>query len=168
MNEVPCSAEALVVVKQKGASLSKRFPDIVFPKGNARVNNCGKRVLLEELKSSLDADPNGHVVFVGHTSADEKGSADLGLSVGGGGEPSSAPERRFAWASRRLISRSAMRVRPTTTSTSSRISVNRRPEKYGATSSSKPTARRRTGASRCGSYRPAALHPRQRRGARAL
>jgi outer membrane protein OmpA-like peptidoglycan-associated protein len=73
------SAEAPVVVKQKGAVVSKRFPDIVFPKGSARVNNCGKRVLLEELKSSLDADPNGHVVFVGHTSADERGSADLGL-----------------------------------------------------------------------------------------
>ncbi len=74
------SAEAPVVVKQKGAVVSKRFPDILFPKDSDRVNNCGKRVLLEELKSSLDADPNGHVVFVGHTSANEKGSADLGLS----------------------------------------------------------------------------------------
>ncbi len=73
------TAEAPIVVKQKAGIVSKRFPDIVFPKGSARVNNCGKRVLLEELKSSLDADPNGHVVFVGHTSANEKGSADLGL-----------------------------------------------------------------------------------------
>ena len=75
----PVSAEAAVVVKQKGAVVSKRFPDIVFPKGSDRVNNCGKRVLLEELKSSVDAYPNGHVVFVGHTSESEKASADLGL-----------------------------------------------------------------------------------------
>ena len=67
------SAQTSVVVKQKGAITAKRFPDIVFPSGSARVNNCGKRVLLEELKSSLDSDPNGHVVFVGHTSQNEKG-----------------------------------------------------------------------------------------------
>ena len=72
-------AQTAIVVKQKGAIAAKRFPDIVFPKGSARVNNCGKRVLLEELKSSLDADPNGNVVFVGHTSESEKGSADLDL-----------------------------------------------------------------------------------------
>ena len=72
-------AQTAVVVKQKGAVISKRYPDIVFPKGSARVNNCGKRVLLEELKASLDSDPNGHVVFVGHESESEKGSADLDL-----------------------------------------------------------------------------------------
>ncbi len=70
-------AQGTVVVKQRGAILAKRFPDIVFPKGSARVNNCGKRVLLEELKSSLDSEPNGNVVFVGHTSATEKAGADL-------------------------------------------------------------------------------------------
>ena len=73
------SAQTAVVVKQKGAIISKRYPDIVFPKGSARVNNCGKRVLLEELKASLDSDPNGHVVFVGHESESEKGSGGLDL-----------------------------------------------------------------------------------------
>jgi outer membrane protein OmpA-like peptidoglycan-associated protein len=73
------SAQTAVIVKQKGVVASKRYPDIVFPKGSARVNNCGKRVLLEELKASLDSDPNGHVVFVGHTSESEKGPADLDL-----------------------------------------------------------------------------------------
>jgi hypothetical protein len=38
----------------------------VFARNNARVNNCGKRVLLEELKTYLDKDPTGKVVFVGH------------------------------------------------------------------------------------------------------
>ncbi len=72
------SAQTTVVVKQKAAIVSKRYPDIVFPRGSARVNNCGKRVLLEELKASLDSDPNGHVVFVGHIAPGEKGT-DLDL-----------------------------------------------------------------------------------------
>jgi outer membrane protein OmpA-like peptidoglycan-associated protein len=72
-------AQTSVVVKQKGVIAAKRFPDIVFPKGSARVNNCGKRVLLEELKSSLDSDPNGHVVFVGHTSSSEAAATGLDL-----------------------------------------------------------------------------------------
>jgi outer membrane protein OmpA-like peptidoglycan-associated protein/opacity protein-like surface antigen len=74
------SAQTSVVVKQKAAIAAKRFPDIVFPKNSARVNNCGKRVLLEELKSSLDNDPNGHVVFVGHVSSNEPAGVDLGLN----------------------------------------------------------------------------------------
>jgi outer membrane protein OmpA-like peptidoglycan-associated protein len=73
------SAQTAVVVKQKAVITAKRFPDIVFPKGSARINNCGKRVLLEELKSSLDSDPNGNVVFVGHTSESERALADLDL-----------------------------------------------------------------------------------------
>jgi outer membrane protein OmpA-like peptidoglycan-associated protein len=72
-------AQAAVVVKQKAVIAAKRFPDIVFPSESARVNNCGKRVLLEELKSSLDSDPNGNAVFVGHTSQNEKASPDLDL-----------------------------------------------------------------------------------------
>jgi opacity protein-like surface antigen/outer membrane protein OmpA-like peptidoglycan-associated protein len=74
------SAQTSVVVKQKAAIAAKRFPDIVFPKNSARVNNCGKRVLLEELKGSLDSDPNGHVVFVGHIASNEPGGVDLGLN----------------------------------------------------------------------------------------
>jgi hypothetical protein len=43
-----------------------RLPDIIFAPGSARVNNAGKRVLLEQLKVYLDRDPTGHVIFVGH------------------------------------------------------------------------------------------------------
>jgi len=71
------SATAQIVVKKKAALLAKRFPDIVFPSGKARVNNCGKRVLLEELKSSVDQDPAGKVVLVGHISDKESESAGL-------------------------------------------------------------------------------------------
>jgi len=65
------SAQAMLVVKQRAAPTSKRLPDILFPKGSDRVNNCGKRVLLEELKSMFESDPTGKVVFVGHVADDE-------------------------------------------------------------------------------------------------
>jgi len=70
------SATAEIVVK-RAALTAKRLPDIVFPPGNARVNNCGKRVLLEELKPYFERDPTGNVVLVGHTS--EKESQSTGL-----------------------------------------------------------------------------------------
>jgi outer membrane protein OmpA-like peptidoglycan-associated protein len=66
------AAEATVVVKKRAALVAKRLPDIVFPANSARVNNCGKRVLLEELKALTQADPGGKVVFVGHTASKEK------------------------------------------------------------------------------------------------
>ena len=73
------TAQTSIVVKQKAVISAKRFPDIVFGSGSARINNCGKRVLLEDLKNSLDSDPNGTVVFVGHTGNKEKVSTDLDL-----------------------------------------------------------------------------------------
>jgi hypothetical protein len=71
------NAEATVVVKKKAVILAKRLPDIVFPEGSARVNNCGKRVLLEELRTYTDRDPTGQVVFVGHVGPKEKKPAAL-------------------------------------------------------------------------------------------
>jgi len=69
------TAQATVVVKKQ--ALAKRLPDIVFPTGNARVNNCGKRVLLEELKAVIESDPTGKVILVGHVSEKEAGKAGL-------------------------------------------------------------------------------------------
>ena len=60
------TAETSVVVKKKAAIQASRLPDIVFPQGNDRVNNCGKRVLLEQLRSEIERDPTGKVVLVGH------------------------------------------------------------------------------------------------------
>src|SRR5688572_29847588 len=57
--------------------MARRLPDIIFPSGSARVNNCGKRVLLEELKTAIAADSSGKVVLVGHTSAKEAGKSGL-------------------------------------------------------------------------------------------
>ncbi|MBI4891755.1 MAG: outer membrane beta-barrel protein, partial [Acidobacteria bacterium] len=47
-----------------------RFSDIIFGKGSSRVNNCGKRILLEELGPKA-ADPDYEVVLVGHIDQDE-------------------------------------------------------------------------------------------------
>lgn len=48
-----------------------RLDDIVFPKNNSRVNNCGKRILIDEVAPKL-SDPNYTVVLVGHIDTDEK------------------------------------------------------------------------------------------------
>ena len=69
------AAEASVVVKKKATA--KRLPDIIFPEGKARVNNCGKRVLLEELKPYIDNDPTGKVILIGHIREKEGGAAGL-------------------------------------------------------------------------------------------
>jgi len=47
-----------------------RFSDVIFSKGSARVNNCGKRVLLEELAPKA-ADPDYEIVLIGHLDQDE-------------------------------------------------------------------------------------------------
>jgi outer membrane protein OmpA-like peptidoglycan-associated protein len=65
------TATTSIVVKKKANLQAIRLPDIVFARNNARVNNCGKRVLLEELKTYLDRDPSGKVVLVGHIDAGE-------------------------------------------------------------------------------------------------
>jgi len=49
----------------------KHFGDILFPKGSARVNNCGKRVLIEQLYPMLTANANYDVVLVGHIDTGE-------------------------------------------------------------------------------------------------
>jgi outer membrane protein W len=60
------TATTTVTVVKAANPQANRLPDILFSNGSARVNNAGKRVLLEQLKTYLDRDPTGHVVFVGH------------------------------------------------------------------------------------------------------
>ncbi len=47
------------------------FGDILFPKDSARVNNCGKRVLIEQLYPMLAGNPTYDVVLVGHIDSAE-------------------------------------------------------------------------------------------------
>ena len=49
----------------------RHYGDILFPKDSARVNNCGKRVLIEQLYPLLTANPNYDVVLVGHIDSSE-------------------------------------------------------------------------------------------------
>lgn len=51
----------------------KRLPDIVFAKNNARVNNCGKRILIDQ--AAQQAGTTYDIVLVGHRASDEKASA---------------------------------------------------------------------------------------------
>ena len=54
---------------------ARRLDDIVFPANSARVNNCAKRLLLEQLTPMLREDPNATVVLIGHRDDREKGKA---------------------------------------------------------------------------------------------
>jgi hypothetical protein len=52
-----------------------RLDDVVFQSMSSRVNNCGKRLLLEELTPMLRNDPGAKVILIGHRDEKEKGAA---------------------------------------------------------------------------------------------
>jgi outer membrane protein OmpA-like peptidoglycan-associated protein len=64
------SGTTTITVIKKAAAI--RLPDVLFDENSARVNNCGKRILLEQLKAYMDRDSTGTVALVGHNSSDEK------------------------------------------------------------------------------------------------
>jgi hypothetical protein len=65
------TATTTVDVTKKATIAPVRLPDVLFDHDNARVNNCGKRVLLEQLRAYVEKDPTGTVVLVGNQSPDE-------------------------------------------------------------------------------------------------
>src|SRR5665213_2556024 len=65
---------------------TRRLDDIVFPLNSSRVNNCAKRLLLEELTPMLRADPGAKVILIGHR--------DTGERVVRGREPVQVDEAR--------------------------------------------------------------------------
>jgi hypothetical protein len=71
-NKTEGTATTTIEVIKKSSAAPIRLPDILFSRNSARVNNCGKRVLLEQLRSYYERDPNGTVAFSGHQSADER------------------------------------------------------------------------------------------------
>jgi len=73
------SAQATVVVKQGALLSAKQLPDVLFTQQGDRVNNCGKRVLLEQLRGLTDGDPTGTVVLVGHSAEGERSSQNLDM-----------------------------------------------------------------------------------------
>ena len=56
---------------------AKRLDDIVFQSNSTRVNNCGKRILLEQLTPILRDDPNAKVILIGHYDTSERKAAKL-------------------------------------------------------------------------------------------
>ncbi|HVW83072.1 MAG TPA: hypothetical protein VHB50_00245, partial [Bryobacteraceae bacterium] len=67
------SAPANVTVTLQAQA--RRLDDIVFPQNSARVNNCAKRLLLEELTPMLRSDPDAKVILIGHRDTTERGKA---------------------------------------------------------------------------------------------
>lgn len=54
-----------------------RLDDVIFPVRSSRVNNCGKRILLDELAAIVNNNPEVEAVLIGHR--DEKEPARAGL-----------------------------------------------------------------------------------------
>ena len=48
-----------------------RLDDLVYGKGSARVNNCAKRILIDELQGLMNNNPDVEVLLIGHTDAAE-------------------------------------------------------------------------------------------------
>jgi len=71
-----CTADATVTYTPPAI----RFGDLIFGKGSSRVNNCAKRILLEEVATRA-ADQDYEIVLIGHVDNDEvpKGKAKLVL-----------------------------------------------------------------------------------------
>jgi len=78
------SASGSTNVTVNYSAIPRHFGDIVFPKGNSRVNNCAKRILIEQLYPVLAvANSNYDLVLVGHVDANEvpKGKGAKGRSL---------------------------------------------------------------------------------------
>jgi outer membrane protein OmpA-like peptidoglycan-associated protein len=65
------TATTTITVIKKAVITPIRLPDVLFDANSARVNNCGKRILLEQLRAYFERDSAGKVVLVGHSSSDE-------------------------------------------------------------------------------------------------
>jgi hypothetical protein len=61
-----------VVVNLPAELTARRFDDVVFSANNSRVNNCGKRILLEEVSRELAEHPDWDLVVVGHSVEGER------------------------------------------------------------------------------------------------
>jgi len=64
------SASCDAVIKVDYTPQAIRFSDVIFGKNGNRVNNCGKRILLEELAPKA-VDPDYDIVLIGHIDQDE-------------------------------------------------------------------------------------------------
>ena len=89
------SANASTTVTVNLAAQVKHFGDIVFPKDSARVNNCGKRVLIEQLYPMLNSNANYDVVLVGHIDTNEVPKSKVQQAAASGSRPGSEHRRLY-------------------------------------------------------------------------
>jgi outer membrane protein OmpA-like peptidoglycan-associated protein len=74
-NKVTAEGEITVTLNPQ----ARRLDDIIFPAGSSRVNNCAKRLLLEELTPLLRDTPNSRVVLIGHRDERNDGTPNAQL-----------------------------------------------------------------------------------------
>jgi outer membrane protein OmpA-like peptidoglycan-associated protein/outer membrane protein W len=51
-----------------------RLDDVIFGNGSSRVNNCGKRILIDELSAIVNNNPDVEVLLIGHKDESEAGA----------------------------------------------------------------------------------------------
>lgn len=73
------SGTATVAVTERPKA--RRLDDLVFGKGSARVNNCAKRLLLEEATALMRDNPDWTLVVVSHRDEQESGRHSRGISI---------------------------------------------------------------------------------------
>ncbi len=69
------SATAMVTVTL--VPEARRLDDIVFQPRSSRVNNCGKRLLIDVLTPMLRNDPDSKVILIGHRAMNEPASLNV-------------------------------------------------------------------------------------------
>jgi outer membrane protein OmpA-like peptidoglycan-associated protein len=70
-NKTTGTATTTIEVTRGATAAAVRLPDVLFSHNSSRVNNCGKRILLEQLRAYYERDSSGSVVLSGHSSSDE-------------------------------------------------------------------------------------------------
>jgi len=60
------TGSAPVTVRLSLQPEARRFDDLIFAPNNSRVNNCGKRILLDEVYPIMSSNPNYDLYLVGH------------------------------------------------------------------------------------------------------
>jgi hypothetical protein len=70
-NKSTGTATTQIEVIRKAVVTPVRLPDVLFSPNSSRVNNCGKRILLEQLRGYYERDSGGTVVLVGNNSSGE-------------------------------------------------------------------------------------------------
>ncbi len=73
-DETNHSASQSAIITVNYPALYKRLADVVFAKNGARVNNCGKRILIEQ--AAPQAGSAFDILLVGHRTSDEMANLD--------------------------------------------------------------------------------------------